>query len=70
MTVHLGGFQEAAHHLTKLSGEPRSRQSVMRLWERRLFNGFPDMENFVINGHQKKYFLLSDVTTWWRSHHG
>jgi hypothetical protein len=69
MAIHLGGFQEVAHHLTKTFGKSYSRQAIQALWERRLKNGFPEMEEFTINGHTKKYFLLADVTRWYRNTH-
>jgi len=65
-TLHLGGFQEAADLLSRLSQRKYSRQSVHQLWKRRSYNAFPDRKTYLINGYTKHYFDIAEVESWYR----
>lgn len=64
-TKTLGGFQEAAALLTRLSGRNYTRQGVQQLWKRRAVNGFPDRDAWNINHKDKLYFDLEDIAEWY-----
>lgn len=75
ITLHLGGFQEAADYLSVLAKRPYSRQSVHQLWKRRNVNEFPDRKEYLINGYIKLYFDMEEIKNWYqgyehRWHHG
>ena len=61
----LGGFQEAAALLTRLSGRNYTRQGVQQLWKRRHSNGFPERAAWNINHREKLLFDLDDITRWY-----
>lgn len=61
----LGGFQAAAEVLTRLAGRTYSRQTVQQLWERRHTNGFPEREEWTINGRLKVYLDMQEVADWY-----
>lgn len=63
--LRVGGFQEAAGFLASLSGRPWSRQAVHQLWKRRNVNGFPELGEYLVNGHVKLYFNMDDITRWY-----
>lgn len=72
--MNLGGFQQAARELTRISGKNYSRQAVQGLWGRRLKtnSGFPELHTHTINGKEKHYFDLDEITHWYqtrRNHH-
>jgi len=62
---NLGGFQEAAALLTRLSGRNYTRQGVQQLWKRRDVNGFPDRQSWNINHRTKLLFDLDDIADWY-----
>lgn len=70
MTVHLGGFQQAATALTGVTGRSYSRQAIQGLWKRRIQsnNGFPDLHRYVINGKEKAYFNIQEIINWGKKH--
>lgn len=63
--TQLGGYQEAAQILSRISGRNWSRQGVQRMHQRREANGFPDRKTYEINGKPKELFQISDVLDWY-----
>lgn len=61
----LGGFQDAANALSALAGHVYTRQGVHQLWKRRESNGFPDQQEWLINGFTRHYLDLDEVTDWY-----
>lgn len=62
---NLGGFQEAADLLARLSGRNYTRQGVQQLWKRRDVNGFPDRLSWNINHRAKLYFDMDQIAEWY-----
>lgn len=61
MKTEYGGYEEAAKTLTELAGKKYSRQSVEQFYKNRLVNGFPNLREISINGHDRSVFDMQDV---------